>query len=429
MKHLLLCDGLLPPQGEPVMVSVKPVATLIRIGRDTILTFDRQGRLFSAFAGDRLYRRGFDNHVVVRDRRVAHEVPTFSFRPMVGQERQAFLGWVTAQVQRIAEAVAEGRVWPRPWQETAPGAIAQVQEVLAAILAYDPIRLEEEGRAFATLCTPPRILPPDQALALVLQLTEGCSWNRCAYCQLYRDRPFWIKSPAEFLAHMQQVKAFFGPALAIRRSIFLGDGDALSLPQQQLLECLDLIHAEFEITDPPGPAPDRDRPRFTGIYTFMDAFALHGRSPLDFEALARRGLRRVYCGLDTGHDGLLKFLGRRGRSADAWQTICTLKEGGIPVGLIVLLGAGGSFFAQSHVQETARLLNSLPLTSKDIIYFSPLVIHPGSDYDFKVLRHGIPPLSPEAMEEQRHAIIAELRFINPARAPKLAPFDVRGFVY
>ena len=429
MPQSVLCEGLLPPQGEPALIAVKPVVILIRIGRDTLLTFDRQGRLYSAFAGDRFYRRGLDNNVVVRGRRGSQVMPTLAFHSMGDEDRQAFLAWVLAQVQRVTEAMAEGRIWLRPFQEASPEALTQVRTALGAILQYNPSRLEEEGRAFATLCPPPRILPPDQLLALVLQLTEGCSWNRCAYCQLYRDRPFRIKPPAEFLAHIQQVKAFLGPALAFRRSIFLGDGDALAVPQQHLSKTLDLIHAEFEISQLSAPVRDCASPRFTGIYAFMDAFDLHGRSPLDFEALARRGLRRIYCGLDTGDDGLLKFLARRGKSADAWETISTLKEGGIPVGLIILLGAGGSFFAQSHVQETVRLLNALPLTSEDIIYFSPLVIHPGSDYDLKAQRLGIPPLSREALEEQRQAIIDELRYTDPERPPKLAPFDIRGFVY
>lgn len=414
------------PSGEDVCIALKPAIVSVRTGGNTVLTFDREGRLFSASISHCAYRRGLDNRILVKDRR-REAVQELQYLHLTGQDRQEFLRRVHEKISSLWTALQERSV--RFWPGTGPPVqvFREISSALERILSYDPARLEAEGRRFVSILRPPGMLPPDQILAVVLQLAEGCSWNRCSYCTLYQDRPFRMKEAEDFAAHIREVKAFLGEGLALRRSVFLGDGNAMVLPQDRLLRVLDLINEEFWIAaaDPPDPF----LPQFTGIYAFMDPFSPPTRSPLDFEQLAQRGLRRVYIGVDTGQNGLLKFLGKPGSAEQAWRAICTAKEGGIRVGIIILLGAGGDLFYYSHVQETVNLLNALPLGEGDIIYFSPLVIHPGSAYADRTAETGIRPISPARLEEQREAIVQALRFTNPLRPPRLAPFDIRGFVY
>lgn len=414
------------PSGEDVYIALKPATISVRAGGNTVLTFDREGRLFSASISHCAYRRGLDNRILVKDRR-RETVQEVQYLDLTGLDRYEFLQKVHQKISSLWTALQERSVQFCPGAEPPGHVFREVRSALERILAYDPARLEAEGRRFVSILRSPGILPPDQSLAVVLQLTEGCSWNRCSYCTLYQDRPFRVKELGEFAAHIGQVKAFLGEGLALRRSVFLGDGNPMILPQDRLLQVLDLINEEFWITaaDPPGPS----LPRFTGIYAFMDPFSPLTRSPLDFEQLARRGLRRVYIGVDTGQNGLLRFLGKPGSAEQAWQVICTAKEGGIHVGIILLLGAGGDLFYYSHIQETVRLLNALPLGEGDIIYFSPLLVHPGSAYAHRSVEMGIRPLSPASLEEQRRAIVQALRFTNPLHPPKLAPFDIRNFIY
>jgi radical SAM superfamily enzyme YgiQ (UPF0313 family) len=414
------------PNGEDVFIALKPAIISVRAGGNTVLTFDREGRLFSANISSCAYRRGLVNRILVKDRR-QEAVREVQYLHLSGLDRYEFLQKVHQKISSLWTALQERSVQFWPGKEPPVHVFREVSSALERILAYDPARLEAEGRRFVSILRPPGMLPPDQSLAVVLQLTEGCSWNRCTYCTLYRDRPFRVKELEEFAAHIREVKAFLGEGLALRRSVFLGDGNAIVLPQDRLLRVLDLINEEFWIAaaDPPDPS----LPHFTGIYAFMDPFSPLTQSPLDFEQLARRGLRRVYIGVDTGQNGLLKFLGKPGSAEQAWRAICTVKEGGIRVGIIILLGAGGDLFYYSHVQETVNLLNALPLGEGDIIYFSPLVIHPGSAYADWTAEIGIRPISPAHLEEQREAIVQALRFTNPLRPPKLAPFDLRGFIY
>ena len=72
-----------------------------------------------------------------------------------------------------------------------------------------------------------------------MQATHGCSHNACTFCTFYQDIPFRIKSPDEFRSHVAGVLDFFGPALAMRRSIFLADANALVVPMPRLLALLE----------------------------------------------------------------------------------------------------------------------------------------------------------------------------------------------
>ena len=184
-----------------------------------------------------------------------------------------------------------------------------IERWLAKFLTWDAARCEEQKRAFASVYSPVTILPPDQYLTLVLQVTLGCHWNRCTFCDFYRTVRFHIRSMEEFEQHIHGVKRFFGDGIRLRRSIFLGDANALILPQNRLVRVFDQINQEFCFADSPSGAR-RDGPIFEGINSFLDVFAGERRSEMDFRELKARHLKRVYLGMESGFDPLLAFLNK-----------------------------------------------------------------------------------------------------------------------
>jgi hypothetical protein len=105
-----------------------------------------------------------------------------------------------------------------------------------------------------------------------------------------------------------------------------------------------------------------------------------------------------------------------------------MKAGGLLVGMIILLGIGGREAAHRHVQETADLLNEMPLDQGDMIYFSELVISEGLLYARDAQRAGLTALTAEDCRQQRKAISDRLRF--PAGgAPRMSTYDIREFIY
>jgi radical SAM superfamily enzyme YgiQ (UPF0313 family) len=286
---------------------------------------------------------------------------------------------------------------------------------LRTIVAMDAAALREDAVLFLSASGPVGVLPPDQYLALVVRVTEGCSWNACTFCRLYRDVPFRFKSPDELERHIDALRAYFGPSLALRRSVFLGDANALCLAHDRLLPLAGVVAARL-----PG------RP----LHSFVDAWTGARRSVAEWRAYAGLGLKRVYVGLETGDPSLLAWLEKPGSPQEAVDLVGALHEAGVAAAVIVLLGAGGERFADTHVAGTAEALSAMRLGPDDLVYFSEYVDDPGLVYARRAA--GAPdlrPLSPDRCLEQRRAIQAALRPADPARPPRTATYDIREFVY
>ncbi len=412
------------PQGTPIILNTRPESTVIMQNGDTSFTFDYEGRLVGAFLNGRNYRRSLANQVLEKQ---AGPRPGLS-----GRLRRMLQ---PAEVQELEDRAYRFAREQASYLPQDGESVEKAHAALARIGRYDYARLEQERVAFERIYHPVTILPPDQYLALYLQATEGCSYNRCQFCGFYRDRRFRIKSLDEFRAHIRAVREFLGGGLSLRRSIFLGDANALTIPSSRLLPLFDVICDEFAILPVTLDKDGRRRWKaehplhFDGIYSFVDAFSMHQKTPALYAELAARGLRRVYVGLESGDPELLRFLGKPNTPGDVVELVQDLKAGGVAVGVIILAGAGGERYAEAHVRETANVVNAMPLDARDLIYFSELVDYPGSSYSQLAREAQIRPLDSVEIEGQMAALRGLFRFRPGAHAPKISYYDVREFVY
>lgn len=417
------------PTGKTTIINQRPQSTVIMLDAQTMFTFDAAGRLHGAFVQGSTLRRSLANTILEKRPGLRAGLSARTRRYLTAAEGQTLI----QQAYAVAtEALA--RV-----QDMGDASLAQAQtDILAALTraaAYNYDKLEQERAIYEQIYKPVTILPPDQYLALYLQATEGCSYDACSFCGFYRDRRFHVKTLAEFRAHMAAVRAFFGAAQTLRRSIFLGDANALMIPQVTLLPLLDAVNSEFAIT-PPGltgaalRAWKTDHPQhLQGIYSFVDAFSTRRKTVEDWRALAARGLRRAYIGLETGDPTLLRFLGKPNTPDEAQALVVNLKEAGIAVGIIILVGAGGETFQEAHIAATTRLINALPLDAADLIYFSELMEHPTGTYKTEADLAGVRALTPDAIEEQSRRLRAGLRFWRQPDGPTISIYDIREFIY
>ena len=379
---------------------IRPVAINILVGNEQpSYSFDLAGRLIGAFEDGYNYRRALDGRVL---RKWAG--PHGRRRQWLSaEESSAFAVRVHAFAQEVTEALDDPR--------------------LHMLCGWTGERLAADSAWFSRIYRPVSILPPDQYLALVIQATEGCSYNRCTFCSFYRDRPFRIKSPAELRAHVDEVQAFFGPAIGLRRSLFLADANALVAPMPRIRAWLDQID-EAGVRRPGG------------IFSFIDAFDVGRKSAAEWAELGSRGLRRVYIGMESGDDALLRFLAKPGTANDVVDAVRTLKAGNVAVSVIIMTGAGGQQYAESHVANTVAALNAMPLGEGDIIYFSPFFEQPGSAYAGLAASAGITPLSPDQVAMQEAALRAGLSTGASGQAEQsrkgaaqISRYDIREFVY
>lgn len=183
--------------------------------------------------------------------------------------------------------------------------------------------------------------PPSEAHSLLLQVTVGCSHNRCAYCDMYRDKQFSVK-PFELVQRDLQEAKRAGPRFD---KVFLCDGDALILSTEKLLRILNAIKTELPWA------------RRVGVYG--DTRSVGRKSVDDLRALREAGLGIVYHGVESGDDEVLTFIDKGGTRDECIATAKKLRENGITHSVIVLLGIGGTRWSQQHARNTASLLTAM----------------------------------------------------------------------
>lgn len=413
---------------DEVTLALKANAFTVSLDEREIFYFDHAGRLLGAYLDGHNFKRGLDNAVMEKWgwRNGGHRE---RIRKMLDDgERRRFLDRVQATLSRIELATRDMSL------ASGDGSWVQVRGLLVQIASNDFAALERDAARFRAIYSPVGILPPDQYMALVLQATEGCSYNRCTFCDFYRGKPFRIKDEGAFRQHVQAVQDYLGPALGLRKSIFLADANALVIPQDPLLRIFDIVNEAFPIApdDLDSPALNDWEARyplwFHGIYCFIDVFTGYRKSLADFRALAARNLRRVYIGLESGHDPLRRLLNKPGLAADVLHTVETVRQAGIAIGVIIMAGIGGDRYAAAHVKDTVKVVRAMPLGRGDLVYLSEFVDHPGSEYARRAAEEGIRPLSPQGMRDQIEAIRTKLAFAGPD-GPQVSIYDIREFIY
>jgi len=183
--------------------------------------------------------------------------------------------------------------------------------------------------------------PPSEADSLLLQVTVGCSHNRCAYCDMYRDKTFRAKQKDVIEKDLDEA-ASLGPRFD---KVFLCDGDALILSTARLLELLGEIRERL--------------PWVRRVGTYGDTRSVGKKSVAELRALREAGLGIVYHGVESGSDAVLALVDKGGTRAQCAETAAKLREADIVHSVIVLLGIGGTALSETHARETATLLTEM----------------------------------------------------------------------
>ncbi len=420
--------------GEPVYLALSATELALYFSEPLALHFDLEARLVKLATPDHYWRRSLSHRVVFTRKRAAEEGGGLERLLLSEEEADTLVKDANAPVRRVHDELQAHTAQLESGKPDFETALARLQPLLARAAAFDVPAARRAAAQYVSIYRGVAVLPPNEYNALVLQATEGCAYNQCAFCQLYKGVPYRAKSASEFEEHIDRVVAFHGESLRARRSLFLGEANALTLPQEALVADLKLIGKVFELP----AAEEREvsaswwlgHPRrFDGIGSFLDVFTGPRRTGQEWSELRHFGLRRVYIGLETGDDELLKWLRKPATVEAVRRCVSALKGAQLAVAVIVLLGAGGQQRHESHVRETARLLNTLPLGRGDYVYLSPLIIYSGGQYDSLALLDNITPLTPAQIDAQEQAVRAALRVGAHYVSPSVARYDLEAFTY
>lgn len=183
--------------------------------------------------------------------------------------------------------------------------------------------------------------PPSEAYSLIVQATIGCSHNRCAFCQMYKEKQFRIRPLDEVLDDLADARRTY-PQIG---RVFLADGDALILPQAHLLEILRFIREKI---------PECRR---VGIYA--SPRSIKSKTLPELAALAEAGLQIAYLGLESGNEAVLARMNKGETVQEIIAAGQKVRQAGIALSLTAINGLGGAEHWQEHAADTARAASAI----------------------------------------------------------------------
>ena len=184
------------------------------------------------------------------------------------------------------------------------------------------------------------IRPPSEAYSLLLQVTVGCSHNKCTFCGTYRQKKFKIKPLEIIKKDLLEARGYKGV-----EKVFLCDGDALIIPQPRLEEIIGLINENL--------------PNIERISTYANAKSILRKSVDDLRKLRSMGLKMIYLGVETGNSQLLEKIHKGVTYEQMVEAGRRVKEAGMMLSATVLLGVGGIEKSVEHALDTAKILTDL----------------------------------------------------------------------
>ena len=186
----------------------------------------------------------------------------------------------------------------------------------------------------------PLYRPPSEAKSLIFQVTLGCSFNQCSYCNMYRSKEYSERSWEEIKSEIDLAAKH----MPYSSRIFLADGDALNLSTERMLQILDYLRESF--------------PNFERISCYAMPQNILKKSPEDLKRLYAAGLTMFYIGIESGSDTILKKVTKGATGQTIIKSCQKAKDAGYTISCMIILGIGGKAYSKNHIEETAKVLSA-----------------------------------------------------------------------
>ena len=229
--------------------------------------------------------------------------------------------------------------------------------------------------------------PPSEADSLILQVTVGCSYNRCTFCGAYQGKRFRIKHFEEIREDIDEVSPY-----KIRR-VFLADGDALAIPQEKLLQILSYLKLKLSGLER------------VGIYA--NAKDILRKDVEELKALKEMGLGIIYLGMESGDMEVLKRIKKNATVDQLIRSGRKVKDSGILLSVTVILGIGGVEGSQVHARETGRVLSEM---DPDYVGALSLMIVPGTPIEKEIETGKLVLPTPFGLIQELETMVTDCQF-------------------
>ena len=187
----------------------------------------------------------------------------------------------------------------------------------------------------------PLYRPPSEANSLIFQVTLGCSFNQCSYCDMYRTKTY-SERPWEEIQREIDITSKLYPGT---KRIFLADGDAINLSTERLVEILEYINKKF--------------PSLERISSYAMPKNLLQKTSAELKTLRTAGLKMLYVGIESGSDKVLKKITKGATYKTIVESCKKAKESNYVLSCMIILGLGGKKYTYEHIEETAKIISEV----------------------------------------------------------------------
>lgn len=185
----------------------------------------------------------------------------------------------------------------------------------------------------------PMYRPPSEGKSLIFQVTLGCSFNECSFCDMYRSKEYSERSWEEVKGEID----LMAKQVPDTTRIFLADGDALNLSTDYMIKIVEYLYKNF---------PELER-----VSCYAMPMNILKKTPDELKRMNAAGLNMLYLGIETGSDIILKKITKGATSATIIRACRKAIETGFTLSCIMILGLGGRNYSKEHIKETARVVN------------------------------------------------------------------------
>lgn len=237
----------------------------------------------------------------------------------------------------------------------------------------------------------PLYRPPSEANSLIFQVTLGCSFNKCSFCNMYRTKEYVERSWDEIKAEIDLAVKYYPET----KRIFLADGDAINLPNARLIQILEYLRAKFSGLE--------------RISCYAMPKNLLQKTDDELRQLRIAGLSMLYIGIESGNDAVLRKVTKGATFAMIVKACEKAKLHGYVLSCMVILGLGGKTYTKEHMEDTARVLSE---ASPDYVGALNLYLEEGIHDEF-MTKFGEPFIPLEDSE-----VLSELEMLIANFTPK-----------
>ena len=196
--------------------------------------------------------------------------------------------------------------------------------------------------------------PPGEWRSFLVQATIGCSHNGCTFCGMYKSKKFRVRPMADIIGDIREAACFYDRY----EKVFLCDGDAIAMDTEDLLTIIREIKKDF--------------PYCRLISTYAGPKSTLKKTPEELRLLREAGLGRAYLGIETGMEALLQSTNKGVTRAQMLQAGTNLREAGIDLWGIILIGLGGKPLSMENARGTAKIVNEIRPQHLSAMNYTPV---------------------------------------------------------